>query len=123
VEVAGTVALLVAKGWKIGERSEQGNDAFREVGKDITDVYRLLRASKIDELRTTLQSILLNGNLHSITRTGAMYLWRSCSHDGPGIALLREMLGKGPEVDLVVASLEALVEEFHELVESCLKVP
>jgi len=37
VEVASILALLVAKGWKIGERFEQGPDAFEEVRKDIAD--------------------------------------------------------------------------------------
>ena len=118
VEVAGILALLVAKGWKIGERFEQGSDAFQEVGKDITDVYRLLRVSTVAELRATLRTVPADHNLQGITRTGARYIRSLCSKDGSGIGVLREMLGKGAEVDLMVASLEALAEEFYEIVES-----
>jgi hypothetical protein len=41
VEVAGIPALVVSKGWKIGERFEQGGDAFQDVAKDVLDVVRL----------------------------------------------------------------------------------
>jgi hypothetical protein len=121
VEVAGTVALLVAKGWKIGERFEQGGDAFQEVAKDVGDVYRLLAASNPAETRASLERLPLQGDLRGIARKGARYLLDLCSSGGVGTALLRNILGRSEEADVIVASLEVLVEEFHADVEASLE--
>lgn len=120
VEVAGIVALLVAKAWKIWERHEQGEEAFREVGKDVTDVYRLLRASRADELQATLRNLSHDARVASIARDGATHLRSLCIDDGPAIELVRELLGASQEAEIITASLAALVEEFHGLVEQSL---
>jgi hypothetical protein len=120
VEVAGTVALIVAKGWKIGERFEQVGDSFQEVGKDVGDVYRLLAASNAAETRATLEGLPLDGDLRGIARKGARYLLEVCSGGRAGTVLLRNFLGRSDEADVIVASFEALVEEFHADVEASL---
>jgi hypothetical protein len=65
----------------------------------------------------------VRGNLQDITREGATHLRGLCSHGKPGIALLQDILGKGGEADLIVASLEVLVEDFFELVETSFRAP
>lgn len=121
VEVAGTLALLIAKGWKIHERFEQGPEAFRDVVKDITDVYRLLRSSKIEELHAAVHGLPPDRNIVSVAQTGAAHLRKLCRERGPAIRLLSETLGTVAEVELIAESLEALVDEFCALVEESLK--
>ncbi len=120
VAVASILALLVAKGWKIGERFEQGPDAFKDVQKDIADVYRLLRAGNSDEMAATLRQLPNDGEVRDSARTGARYLREVCGSRGPGPTLLGEILGSSNEAQIVLASLEALAEEFGELVDASL---
>jgi hypothetical protein len=120
VEVAGVLALLVAKGWKIGERFDQGPEAFRQVDKDVADVYRLLRASTTpDDVRTTL-SKLPYPQAAPVVRTGNERLQQLCGKRGDGTALFRDLLGPGDEAALMVASLSELVEEFCDIVSAWL---
>ncbi len=72
VHVAGFVALLAAKGWNIGERYEQGPEAFADVRKDIGDIYRLLQTSDAHENTATLRS--LRDNRHISGERLASYL-------------------------------------------------
>ena len=74
VPVAGIVALLAAKGWKIGERYEQGPEAFADVRKDIGDIYRLLRASDIAENAATLRVLGDDRLVRESVRTGVRHL-------------------------------------------------
>jgi hypothetical protein len=121
VEVAGIVALLVSKGWKIGERFAEGSQAFQEVGKDIVDVYRLLRASKSEDLQATLVGLSNDQKLSTVARYGASQLHKLCQPQGPGIQLLQTIVGPNDEGRLIVESLGALVEEFYELVNESFK--
>ena len=118
VDVASILALLVAKGWKIGERFAQGADAFREVRKDIADVYLLLRAADFEAMETVLRQKCKRDDLRDVARRGAQYLNDLCGGEGPGLFLLREIVGRGEEADLILASLGALAEDFAGLVES-----
>ncbi len=117
VEVAGTVALLIAKAWKIHDRFEEGVEAFREVVKDITDIYRLLRSSTPEELQTSIHCLPSEETIISVAQSGATYLRKLCTRGGPAIDLLREALGSASEGELIVESLTALVDEFCLLVE------
>lgn len=121
VEVASILALLVAKGWKIGERSEQGTDAFQAVRKDIADVYRLLRVAVAEEMEAVLRRLAGHAHVREIAGTGAKYLRDLCGTGRPGAALLSEALGRGEEATVIVASLEVLAEEFADLVEESLR--
>jgi hypothetical protein len=118
VHVAGIVALLVAKGWKIGERYDQDPGTFADVRKDIGDIYRLLRASDPDDNLETLRMLRDDRHVHESVRTGARHLRKLCTAGGAGLrefsALLRPSLGERT----ATASLAALVEEFVEMVES-----
>jgi hypothetical protein len=120
VEVASILALLIAKGWKIGERFEQGRDAFQEVRKDIADVYRLLRAANSEEMGEVLRRLPHDREAREVARTGARYLGDLCG-GGPGLALLSGILGHSEEAGLILASLEALAEEFAALVDAALQ--
>ncbi len=122
VEVASILALLVAKGWKIGERFEQGSEAFQAVRKDIADVYRLLRAGTATEMEAVLRQLPADGGVRHIARTGAKYIRDLCGGGGPGVELLGEILGRSDEASLILASLEALAEDFATLVAASLRI-
>jgi hypothetical protein len=121
VEVAGILALLVAKGWKIGERFEQGRDAFRDVRKDIADVYRLLLAGVPEEMEAALRRLPHHTEVREIARAGAVNVRTLCGGDGPGLELLSDLLGNSAEVNLILASLEVLAEDFGALVDAVLQ--
>lgn len=116
LEVAGTLALVVAKGWKLGERHAQGAEAFTEVTKDIVDVYRLLRASRSEEISAALKTLPQEAWLMDVARTGANYLARIFRDDRPAVRSLRTLLGTSEESEIVVESLQMLVEEFVAIV-------
>jgi hypothetical protein len=116
VEVASALALLIAKGWKIGERHEQGREMFEEARKDVADVYRLLRAADPEEMKKALIG-LPSAELRDVARAGADHVRTLCGRGGDGTALFAETLGAGEEAAIMVASLEVLAEEFGALVE------
>lgn len=116
--VAGPAALLVAKGWKIGEAFDQDRDSFDRVGKDISDIYRLLRATPIAVLGRAILALPPHAELRRITRRGAKYLRDMCRTNGPGAVLLADLLGWNQEANEIVLGLDALVNEFYELVEA-----
>lgn len=118
IHVAGIVALLVAKGWKIGERYEQGPEAFAEVRKDLGDIYRLLRASDPDETAATLRVLRDDRHVREAVRTGARYLRELCAGRGAGLREFSTLLGSSAGQRTATASLAALTEEFTETVES-----
>jgi hypothetical protein len=118
VHVAGIVALLAAKGWKIGERYEQGPEAFADVRKDIGDIYRLLQTSDADENGATLRVLRDNRHISGSVRTGAQYLRQLCTGGGPGLREFSQLLGHSVGERSASASLAALVEEFVATVES-----
>ena len=122
VDVASILALLVAKGWKIGERFEQGPDAFQDVRKDIADVYRLLRARQPAEGDTVLRQLPRDGTIREVARRGARYVGDLCGSGGAGVALLSEILGRSEEARIIIASLEILAAEFAASSETALQI-
>lgn len=121
IEVAGAVALLVAKGWKIGERYAQGAEAFADVTKDVADVYRLLRASDPSDLKDTLRRLSARRELRAVIETGSTYLRDLCGQRGAGLQLLGNALGRSSEAEIMLESLEVLATEFFELASTSLR--
>lgn len=116
VEVAGITSLLVAKGWKIGERFRQGPEPFEEVQKDIADIYRLLKVSEVAEVEHVVDLVGNDKPLIDVTRAGARYIHDLCGRNGPGVVLLGKLIGGGREAEITLASLETLATEFFETV-------
>jgi hypothetical protein len=112
VQVAGIVALLAAKGWKIGERHEQGPEAFSEVQKDIGDVYRLLRTSDPEENESTLRMLRDHRHVRESVQSGARHLHDLCTGSGAGLKEFSRLLGSSIDERRAIASLAALAEEF-----------
>lgn len=117
VQVAGIVALLIAKGWKIGERYEQGPEAFAEVRKDIGDIYRLLQSSDAAANADVLRVLRDNRHVSASVRTGARYLRELCTGRGAGLQEFGKLLGPSVGARRASASFAALAEEFDETVE------
>jgi hypothetical protein len=120
VEVAGPTALVVAKAWKLGERYAQGNEEFSSVAKDVLDVYRLLQASGAEEIGAALQAVPREPRYLEPARKAAGYLEEILTGNGPGTALLYELLGEETEARIIAESLDALVAEFCSLVDTYL---
>jgi len=120
VEVAGIGALVVAKAWKLGERYGRGHEEFSSVAKDVLDIYRLLKASEKERVSAALRSIPQEARYRDTALKAATYLRDVITNDGPGIALIYELLGEGAESQIIAASLDALAIEFCSLVDSCL---
>ena len=104
-------------GWKIGERYEQGPEAFIDVRKDIGDIYRLLQTSDADENAATLRVFRDNRHVSGSVRTGANYLRQLCTGTGAGLREFSELLGHSVGARTASASLAALVDEFVQAVE------
>lgn len=118
VKVAGAVALLIAKGWKIGERYEKGPEEFQKVGKDVADVYRLLLVHDADELSAALRRVPKEPRYSETIVKGTQYLKNLCTHGSPGLELLRQprLFGDSEEANQSIKRLGYLVEEFCGLV-------
>jgi hypothetical protein len=123
VEVAGVLALLVAKGWKIGERFQQGPDAFLEVKKDIADIYRLLRVAQADDIERVARSLPREGPYRGVALEGANHIGEICGPDGPGPALLSDLIGTSDEAQLILDTLETFAEPFPDRVANALAAP
>lgn len=89
-KVAGPVALLIAKAYKIHDRL--GSCPDRSSDKDGADIYRLMRTHSTEELRPTVQQLLGDERTSSSAEQGfgasAPALWRTPStrsrHHRPG---------------------------------------
>ncbi len=100
VNVAGPVALLVAKLHKIGERVANADARpDRVIAKDGVDTYRLMLHLKAVEAASRLQALLTNPIAGPTTRTGIIYL--KTLFAAPG----------SPGTRLAVAGLEADVPQ------------
>lgn len=73
LNVATPAALLVAKGYKLGERAAE-NDPGRLLDKDAHDIYRLLRAVPADEVTADLRWLLEDEVAGGITRQAITWL-------------------------------------------------
>jgi len=123
VDVAGVVALLVAKGWKIGERYDQGPEAFAEVRKDLGDVYRLLQASTPDENANILRALRADRSIRESVSVGSRRLADLCTTGAVGLREFGALLGRSEGQRRAVASFAALVEEFTETVDRVFAEP
>ena len=110
--------MIIAKGWKIGERYDDGPEAFAEVKEDIGDIYRLLQASDPHATASMLRVLRDERHVGASVRTGARYLRDLCTSGGAGLRAFSELLGSSVGERRASASLAALVEEFDETVEA-----
>jgi len=115
MRVAGPMSLLVAKGWKIGERYEQGPDAFAEVEKDVVDIYRLLVATQLDDLRGAVAAMPKDEPIREVARKGAAHVSALCTNNGAALKLLRQAL-PGEDAAIAVESLQFLARRFGDLI-------
>lgn len=118
LEVAGIAALTIAKAWKIGERHEQGAQAFAEVSKDLVDIYRLLYSSRADDIESALEKRFRDRRLNDVTAEGGRILRALCSNGADGHRLFNETIADSEEFGIHSESFPKLVNEFCELVES-----
>lgn len=118
VNVAGSTSLLIAKGWKIGERFEQGPESFDKVAKDIGDIYLLLTTDEDHVWKEAVSRIPDDAAVKRVVAKGAAYLERLCCVNGPAVSLLREHLGRSREADIVLASIPELMAEFCTIVKA-----
>jgi hypothetical protein len=115
VLVAGILALTVAKGWKIGERFEQGSDEFAKIDKDVLDTYRLLAASSPNELAKAMQQLPKEPHIVDVAEKGISYLRKLCVESDYALDLLENYLTDPHEIRLVRASVRSLVAELSDL--------
>jgi hypothetical protein len=120
VEVAGVLALLVAKGYKIGERFAQGPEAFQGVQKDVADIYRLLAVSSDVEIAKKVEDLGNQPQVRGVARVGASYIRTLCGPRGAGCELLSQALGSAAEASIILESLEILAERFANVVDATL---
>lgn len=118
LNVAGLTGLIVAKSWKIGERFDQGPDAFELVGKDIADVFRLLSAGNRTIYEDAVRALPPEAYVRASVRAGSDRLRETCSIGGPGQALIARMMGSSDEAPAIVAALPILVDEFCDVVKA-----
>jgi hypothetical protein len=71
-------------------------------------------------MAAVLRKLPSQWNARDVARTGASYIGNLCRPRGPASLLLRGMLGRGEEADLIIASLEVLAEEFAALADASL---
>lgn len=107
--VAGPGALLVAKTHKIAERAETPS---RLDNKDALDVLRLLRATDSADLATRMM-LLAQHELSSSVTLGAVARLPDLfgQSDAAGVKLAARAAGVGAEVDVIAASMTALVSD------------
>jgi hypothetical protein len=72
-------------------------------------------------MEPVLRQLPRSGGVRDVVRAGAGYVRTLCGRRGPGLVLLKQILGQGEEADLVLASLEELAEEFAASVDTSLK--
>jgi hypothetical protein len=115
VEVAGPGALLVAKVHKIADRVQTSGERAREVGKDCTDLLRVLRGGDEYRLVHRLRRLLESPVSEATTREALEHLARLfMGRGGRGARLLREAAPSSRVGAGWSASAEALVEELMQ---------
>jgi hypothetical protein len=92
VKVAGIIALLVAKAYKLGERLEASGRA-RVVAKDAGDVYRLMIGGNVEDVAATFDRLRLSEEIADVVRTGLARLRAQFGRPrAPGVVLAQEAL-------------------------------
>jgi hypothetical protein len=120
LEVAGVVGLILAKAWKLAERAAAGADAFADVTKDVSDVYRLLRVSDVEATIATLQQCAHHRDALDCARRGAEALREVMAPNGPGQATLRSMIVSTAEAERAALSLGYLSQRFADAVDTAI---
>jgi hypothetical protein len=118
VLVGGTLALAVAKGWKIGERFEQGPEEFAKVAKDVLDTYRLLAASSAEELGAAARRLPKEARVIDVAGKGISYLYNLCVENDYALDLLDNYLSDAEERHLIRARVRSLVSELTRTFEA-----
>lgn len=110
MHVAGPGALLVAKTHKIAERAETPG---RTEDKDALDVLRLFRATDTADLVRRFELLGRHELSSSVTADAVVYLSDFFGDpDALGVAMAVRAAGPNAEVDVIAASMTALVSDF-----------
>ena len=112
IKVAGPGALLVAKAYKVRDRVAGGGRRVQGVGKDCTDLLRLLRAGDDHDLVGRIKRLLASPVSAIPTQEAMEYLGTLfMERGGSGGTLLKEA-APSPRVGAEwAASATALIEE------------
>jgi hypothetical protein len=107
LNVAGLIALLLAKAHKIGDRLKESRRSDRLSDKDAGDVVRIMRAGDISTVATKLETL----TAHPIVGESAL----------AGLELLRTQFGaqRAPGVEMAVRSLSGGVLSEDEIRALC----
>lgn len=115
VPVAGTVALLIAKAYKLHERLEHGARPDRVHEKDAGDVLRLMQAADVDESAAVANRLIEDDTVGDICRDGVellVALFRTRGSPGTRLAL-RHFRTAVPEAR-VIGVATAFVTSFQD---------
>jgi hypothetical protein len=116
VNVAGTVALLIAKAFKIHERVEQAGRPDRVHDKDAGDVYRLMQASDTHTSMEVARNLLADDEFGQVCREGLTHLVRLFrASRTPGTALAVGHLRASVPGDRVTAVCETFTGRLREI--------
>ncbi len=114
IAVAGPAALLIAKGWKLGEREDKGGE--RLLAKDALDVLFILREIEVPDLVEGLRRQLGDGTSHQSATRGLDYLERLFGDESAAGSTLATEALSGIEDEVSVRRSCAYL--FRELLEA-----
>lgn len=114
VRVAGPAGLLVAKLFKIRDRT----GSARESDKDALDVFRLLRGIATEELATRYKSILADERSREVSEAalGLLREWFA-TRSGLGVEMILRAIGQLADPKEISASCEILVADLLDVFE------
>ena len=108
VRVAGAAALLVAKVYKIDDRT----DTDRLSDKDALDVLRLLRGTPTEEIVRRYRRLLSDERSAAVATRGRTLLEAQfATRRGPGIEMAVRSAGPLADADEIAASCESLARD------------
>lgn len=111
VRVAGPAALLVAKAYKIDDRT----DSSRLSDKDALDVFRLLRGCETADLVARFERMLDHQLCHLVAKQGLHLLERQFTErDGVGVQMAVQAAGPLANPREIEGSCRALVSDLIE---------
>ncbi len=109
--VAGPAALLIAKAEKIADRGEE-----RLKAKDASDVYVLLRAYDVNELKTRFVKLATHADLNNAFDRGIAALRNVFTEGGRGRELFVAAIDRYPERDELLESYRFLIEDLRSAI-------
>lgn len=109
VRVAGVAALLVAKGYKLGERADAGGARLND--KDAADVYRLMATSDPYAVAERFGELVTDERVGAVARAGLAYLRQLFGDaDAIGVQLATSALRVGgPAPETIAATAVGFV--------------